>query len=708
MIQHSCAIARACPAVDNDAYTMRITLNHACIDVCLSADNLLTYTLNDGAVLRIAPPVFPLAPGKILGAVLAPQVLEPVRALANGTQEIVIGGPLVRQPGVTLAVVMRFAVNDPVVRIHYRLTGDAQWMSSLVQADIAYVSADISEVPDTRVIELSAFNELTHSYVPVERQVDPDCAEMGPLLVASNGLRSVLLGYEHGSAANDPFLHFTLSEQRRICLQAAKGNACAGEALPWTSLWLQIAHVPGDHQAMAQVYRRFVLDHLALLPATREPLIFYNSWNHQERVKERTGSCLTEMNETRMLAEIDVAARMGIEVFVIDAGWFASTGDWQVSATRFPRGMAPIHARLQANGMRLGLWFGPQHVAVAAPQHQAHSDCLMSTAGQVGGVWSVWETADSQNMCLATHWVDAFADELIRCHRELGVNYFKWDAISQYGCDASGHGHGGTGLSATERSDRHAFLLPLQLVRIVERLMTACPQAIVDFDVTESGRAVGLAFLTVGKYFLVNNGPYFANYDLPTPTANNVNMFFKPGEARGWIARQTLAFDHWIPAILTLCHYLPDDPPAPAAEWLRPHGFADSLEVNLASLILGHNGIWGDLLAVSAPGVNRISTVLAHYHSVRDAVNRAHPRVVGRPGGSPEVHEKLHVGRGVVAFFAAQAGTWHHTTAQPVAETWWAAPAIDGDVRVERLADGRARLSAFFKRPGARLVIFGS
>ena len=39
-----------------------------------------------------------------------------------------------------------------------------------------------------------------------------------------------------------------------------------------------------------------------------------------------------------MLAEIDVAQRMGIEVFVIDTGWYARTGDWQVSLERFPDG----------------------------------------------------------------------------------------------------------------------------------------------------------------------------------------------------------------------------------------------------------------------------------------------------------------------------------------------------------------------------------
>jgi alpha-galactosidase len=36
----------------------------------------------------------------------------------------------------------------------------------------------------------------------------------------------------------------------------------------------------------------------------------------------------------------------------------------------------------------------------------------------------------------------------------------------------------------------------------------------VDFDITEASRSVGLAWLSAGKYFLINNGPYYMNYDL--------------------------------------------------------------------------------------------------------------------------------------------------------------------------------------------------
>jgi alpha-galactosidase len=99
----------------------------------------------------------------------------------------------------------------------------------------------------------------------------------------------------------------------------------------------------GDEQELARAYRAFVLRDLSENTASRAPLVFYNTWAHQERVKAwQKRPYLADMNEARMLAEIEVAHRMGIDVFVIDTGWYEKTGDWRVSTERFPNGLAPV------------------------------------------------------------------------------------------------------------------------------------------------------------------------------------------------------------------------------------------------------------------------------------------------------------------------------------------------------------------------------
>ena len=55
---------------------------------------------------------------------------------------------------------------------------------------------------------------------------------------------------------------------------------------------------------------------------------------------------LADMHEERMLREIDAAHEMGIDVFVLDTGWYEKTGDWSVNPERFRDGMKRLKAKL--------------------------------------------------------------------------------------------------------------------------------------------------------------------------------------------------------------------------------------------------------------------------------------------------------------------------------------------------------------------------
>jgi alpha-galactosidase len=90
---------------------------------------------------------------------------------------------------------------------------------------------------------------------------------------------------------------------------------------------------------------------------------------------------------------------------------------------------------------------------------------------------------------------------------------------------------------------------------------------------------------------------------------------------------------------------------------------AESQWINLASLILGQNGIWGDLLAVTDEGVQRIGDFLRLYKQVRDDITQATLLRSGQVGGSPEVYEKVYTnGRGAISLFASASGTYTYVT----------------------------------------------
>ncbi len=563
---------------DGDEAALCVENALARIRIVGSAECLLTYeTKETGRTHAFGPPVFEVDGSDYVAVFTGLERLgEPV-TLGNGCTEHRFRGPFANGSGLALELVVRLPEHNPIARLRYTLTSDTR--QALTRASgrdrLLLLGASLRELARATEVRLSDFVAPVHSYClaeqPVEqRQFEHDLDLMGPILVGSDGQESLLLAYEHGSQAPDAFVHFRLRGDRSVELMAVKGNYAHGRTLtpqdPYQSLWLHLGAVAGDEAALAAAYRAFVLRHLSLHPTSREPYIFYNTWALQERQKWRQGRAyLDAMRQERVLQEIDITHRMGVEVFVLDTGWYERTGDWRVNTERFDEGLKAVKERLDRHGMRLGLWFGPTSAAASSEMLRGHRDCVMSWRGQREPPRPVWETEESYRMCLVSRYGDAFTSELVRLAREVGVTYFKWDAIGQYGCDAAGHGHGDEQSSPQERADCYAFALVGAMTRIVERLSAACPAAIVDFDVTEPGRAVGLDFLSAGKYFLVNNGPYYQSYDVPVdPATQNTNVFFFPGQARNWICRAPLGLDRWVPSVLFLVHYLPDGPRRPS------------------------------------------------------------------------------------------------------------------------------------------------
>jgi alpha-galactosidase len=78
---------------------------------------------------------------------------------------------------------------------------------------------------------------------------------------------------------------------------------------------------------------------------------------------------------------VEKAAELGIEVFVLDDGWFGARnndytglGDWSVNPEKFPRGLTPLIEHVNALGMRFGLWVEPEMVNPDSDLYRTHPD----------------------------------------------------------------------------------------------------------------------------------------------------------------------------------------------------------------------------------------------------------------------------------------------------------------------------------------------
>jgi alpha-galactosidase len=163
----------------------------------------------------------------------------------------------------------------------------------------------------------------------------------------------------------------------------------------------------------------------------------------------------TIFDEAAMFAEMDAAAAMGLEQFVVDAGWWlgaSSTdpgdfvtnwGNWQVDPVRFPNGLEALSDHAHALGMRFGIWVEPERVYRGTVDEPglARERYLATVGGRYDP--SVPNTqAQSAQICLADSaarkWV---LSELLNLIARVRPDYLKWDNNMWVNCDRIGHGH---------------------------------------------------------------------------------------------------------------------------------------------------------------------------------------------------------------------------------------------------------------------------
>jgi len=158
-------------------------------------------------------------------------------------------------------------------------------------------------------------------------------------------------------------------------------------------------------------------------PARGEPAlrpVLYNSW-------EATTFDVTEAGQAR-LAEL--AARLGIECFVVDDGWFgqrnndrAGLGDWTPSREKFPRGLRPLIGRVNDLGMRFGLWVEPEMVNPDSDLYRAHPDWVYHFDGRTRSLQRNQLVLNLARPDVA-QWMLATLDRLLT---ENHIEFVKWD-----------------------------------------------------------------------------------------------------------------------------------------------------------------------------------------------------------------------------------------------------------------------------------------
>ena len=135
-------------------------------------------------------------------------------------------------------------------------------------------------------------------------------------------------------------------------------------------------------------------------------------------------------DETKLL-EIATASRdLGVELFVLDDGWFGerdtdstSLGDWSVDRRKLPGGLDGLGAKVEALGMTFGLWIEPEMISERSRLFETHPDWAVGIPGRP-------RTESRQQYVLdmsRPEVVDHLFDVLSEVFRSAPLSYVKWD-----------------------------------------------------------------------------------------------------------------------------------------------------------------------------------------------------------------------------------------------------------------------------------------
>ncbi|MGN7764732.1 alpha-galactosidase [Paenibacillus sp. 22594] len=137
-----------------------------------------------------------------------------------------------------------------------------------------------------------------------------------------------------------------------------------------------------------------------------------------------------DFDEEKIMGIARSAAELGIELFVLDDGWFGkrntdttSLGDWYPNTDKLPNGISGLARKITDIGLKFGLWFEPEMISKESELYQKHSDWILSVPYR-----SMSPGRNQYVLDLTKAEVIDYLDETIsKVLSESDISYVKWD-----------------------------------------------------------------------------------------------------------------------------------------------------------------------------------------------------------------------------------------------------------------------------------------
>jgi alpha-galactosidase len=137
-----------------------------------------------------------------------------------------------------------------------------------------------------------------------------------------------------------------------------------------------------------------------------------------------------DFNEEKLVNIANAASELGIELFVLDDGWFgkrnddtSSLGDWHVDLNKLPNGLESLAKKITDEGVKFGLWFEPEMISPNSELFKEHSDWAVGVPGQHHTLGRNQLVLDFSRPEI----VEYIYGKMSGIIRQTGLSYIKWD-----------------------------------------------------------------------------------------------------------------------------------------------------------------------------------------------------------------------------------------------------------------------------------------
>lgn len=183
-----------------------------------------------------------------------------------------------------------------------------------------------------------------------------------------------------------------------------------------------------------------------------------------------------DFNEEKIVGLAKEAAALGIELLVLDDGWFGrrngdncSLGDWYVNKEKLPSGIKGLAEKVNAEGVKFGLWFEPEMVSPDSDLYREHPDWCIHVNGRTRTECRSQLTLDLSRKEVCDYIINAVSGVL----DEADIAYVKWDMnrhMTNLGSD---------GLPPERQKEMpHRYMLGLY--RVMEAIVSSHPDVLFE------------------------------------------------------------------------------------------------------------------------------------------------------------------------------------------------------------------------------------